>query len=139
MDYTRFLNRFDDTVDHRSMITASLSFRYKMLSKNTWPMWQSNVKEGAEVVIEQMNLSLDVQWGTTKVFIRSAESIFKLEQGRMQAVNWITVILQKVGLSVFHVYYYQSAILYTSRFINSYEFLLFVFFGGMIDEVFVST
>lgn len=71
--------------------------RYKMLSKQTWPNFKrGSEKDGTKVIINELNLGDDVQYGNTKVFIRSPRTVFALENKRTIALNNIAIFLQKM-------------------------------------------
>jgi len=78
MDYTRFLRR------------------YKMISKYTWPNFRGGSdKDGCKKILDEQGFSNDVQYGKTKIFIRSPQTIFTLEESRNQKIPGIVVFLQK--------------------------------------------
>lgn len=81
---------------------VSFLYRYKMLSKQTWPNFKrGSEKDGTKVIINELNLGDDVQYGNTKVFIRSPRTVFALENKRTIALNNIAIFLQKVGFRYF--------------------------------------
>lgn len=70
-----------------------------MLSKQTWPNFKrGSERDGTKVIINELRLSDDVQYGNTKVFIRSPRTVFALENKRTIALNDIAIFLQKVGV-----------------------------------------
>ncbi|KAG8585671.1 hypothetical protein GDO81_005104 [Engystomops pustulosus] len=67
--------------------------RYKMLSKQTWPM------DGVEVMLNdpEVNISSEeVAYGRTKLFIRTPSTLFDLEEKRRQKMNELAILIQKV-------------------------------------------
>ncbi|XP_054715568.1 unconventional myosin-Id-like [Uloborus diversus] len=72
--------------------------RYKMISKYTWPNFRGgSEKEGCRVLIDEQGFADDVRYGTTKIFIRSPQTISQLEYARLELIPGIVVFLQKVG------------------------------------------
>uniref|UniRef100_A0A1B6DEF2 Myosin motor domain-containing protein n=1 Tax=Clastoptera arizonana TaxID=38151 RepID=A0A1B6DEF2_9HEMI len=70
--------------------------RYKMISKFTWPNFRSGSdRDGTRVLIEERGFANDVKYGHTKIFIRSPNTIFKLEKMRADLIPGIVVLLQK--------------------------------------------
>ncbi|KAF8795174.1 Unconventional myosin ID like protein [Argiope bruennichi] len=71
--------------------------RYKMISKYTWPNFRGgSEKDGCRVLIDEQNFSDDVQYGATKIFIRSPQTISQLEYLRLELIPGIVVFLQKM-------------------------------------------
>lgn len=78
MHYDRFLNR------------------YKMTTKQTWPNYTMGAKSGSEIIINNAGSQDDVQYGKTKIFIRSPQTVFELERRRGEEVERkVVVLLQK--------------------------------------------
>lgn len=70
--------------------------RYKMLSEYTWPNFRGGSdKEAVQVLLREMHFTDDVRFGRTKVFIRSPQTLFALEQARNDMIPSIVVLLQK--------------------------------------------
>ena len=61
--------------------------RYKMICKNTWPNPRGTNKDGTKTILTEQHLDRDVTYGKTKIFIRSPETIFQLEEVRYD--RWI--------------------------------------------------
>lgn len=55
-------------------------FRYKIISRFTWPNYKCSDKEATRVLIDENNFSNDVKYGKTKLFIRSPQTLFTLEK-----------------------------------------------------------
>lgn len=71
--------------------------RYKMLTKQTWPNFKrGSAQDGTKIIINDLHLDNDVQYGITKIFIRSPRTVFALENQRTVALNNIAVFLQKM-------------------------------------------
>lgn len=69
--------------------------RYKMISEYTWPNFRGSPKEGVEVLMDILNYRDDVQFGRTKLFIRSPRTLFALENKRNAMLPVIATFLQK--------------------------------------------
>ena len=68
-----------------------------MISQYTWPNFRrGSDRDGVKVIIEELNFQKDVQYGKTKVFIRTPQTIFSLEEARGKLIPGIVVFLQKV-------------------------------------------
>ena len=57
--------------------------RYAILTKETWPSWRGDPKEGVKHLMASVDME-DSQWqlGKTKVFVKNPESLFLLEEVR---------------------------------------------------------
>ena len=54
-----------------------------MISQFTWPNFHGESdKEGVKILIKEQNFTDDVKYGRTKIFLRSPQTLFKLEQVR---------------------------------------------------------
>ncbi|XP_063364124.1 unconventional myosin ID [Cydia amplana] len=70
--------------------------RYKMLSQYTWPNFRgSSDKDAVMVLLKDLQVH-DVQYGHTKLFIRSAKTLHSLEAARAALIPSIVVLLQKL-------------------------------------------
>ncbi|KAM8967274.1 unconventional myosin-Ig [Pelodytes ibericus] len=71
--------------------------RYKMTCEYTWPnhLLESDM-EAARALIEQHEFQDDVAYGHTKIFIRTPQTLFSLEQERSQLIPIIVLLIQKV-------------------------------------------
>ncbi|XP_037927724.1 unconventional myosin ID [Teleopsis dalmanni] len=70
--------------------------RYKMISQFTWPNFRMGTeRDGVRVLIEEKGFSNDVKYGHTKIFIRSPNTLFSLEQQRNKMLPHIVTLLQK--------------------------------------------
>ncbi|XP_069501926.1 unconventional myosin-Ig [Ambystoma mexicanum] len=71
--------------------------RYKMTCEYTWPNHlMPSDGEAAKAIIDQHGFEDDVAYGLTKVFIRTPQTLFTLEQERAQLIPIIVLLLQKV-------------------------------------------
>uniref|UniRef100_A0A2M4A447 Putative myosin class i heavy chain n=1 Tax=Anopheles triannulatus TaxID=58253 RepID=A0A2M4A447_9DIPT len=70
--------------------------RYKMISQYTWPNFRGgNDRDGVTVLMNEKNFTNDVRFGRTKIFIRSPQTLFALEQQRNDMIPHIVTLLQK--------------------------------------------
>ncbi|XP_068091296.1 unconventional myosin-Ig-like isoform X2 [Hyperolius riggenbachi] len=71
--------------------------RYKMTCEYTWPNHLMNSDmEATRALIDQHEFQDDVAYGYTKVFIRTPQTLFSLEQERAQLIPIIVLLIQKV-------------------------------------------
>jgi len=72
--------------------------RYKMICAVTWPNFKhGSDRYGTQAIIDDCRAGHDVQYGKTKIFIRSPQTLFELEKRRTDKIPSICVTLQKVG------------------------------------------
>ncbi|NP_001166048.1 myosin 1A isoform X1 [Nasonia vitripennis] len=72
--------------------------RYKMISQYTWPNFRGGSdKDGVKMMMDEKGFSNDVQYGHTKIFIRSPRTLFALEQARNDLIPGIVVLIQKMA------------------------------------------
>uniref|UniRef100_A0A8C8SX46 Myosin IG n=1 Tax=Pelusios castaneus TaxID=367368 RepID=A0A8C8SX46_9SAUR len=70
--------------------------RYKMTCEYTWPYHLMDTdQEATKALIEQHEFQEDVAYGHTKIFIRTPQTLFRLEQERAQLIPIIVLLLQK--------------------------------------------
>ncbi|XP_029450729.1 unconventional myosin-Ia isoform X2 [Rhinatrema bivittatum] len=71
--------------------------RYKMLSKETWPRWRGNAREGVEVLLSEMNIPPEeLAYGRSKIFIRTPRTLFLLEDRRRQRLQDLATLIKKM-------------------------------------------
>uniref|UniRef100_A0A803V9A9 Unconventional myosin-Ia n=1 Tax=Ficedula albicollis TaxID=59894 RepID=A0A803V9A9_FICAL len=71
--------------------------RYKMLSRRTWPRWDGEDREGAEVLMAGLAFPAEeLAFGHTKIFIRSPRTLFDLERQRQERVSELATLIQKM-------------------------------------------
>ncbi|KAF2368380.1 Myosin head motor domain [Trinorchestia longiramus] len=71
--------------------------RYKMISQYTWPNFHGGSDmQGTKILLEEQGYSQDVKYGKSKVFIRSPQTLFALEEGRARLLPGIVIFLQKL-------------------------------------------
>lgn len=55
-----------------------------MISQYTWPNFHGGTdREGTKILVEEQGFTNDVKYGNTKLFIRSPQTLFALEQVRL--------------------------------------------------------
>jgi len=74
--------------------------RYKMIAPSTWPFWEGAPKEGAmeiaKVLIPSpLDRQAECQFGKKKIFIKSAKTLFLLEELRSKQMPKVCVIIQR--------------------------------------------
>nr|XP_034985912.1 unconventional myosin-Ig-like [Zootoca vivipara] len=70
--------------------------RYKMTCEYTWPNHlMATDQEATQALVEQHGFQDDVAYGHTKIFIRTPQTLFTLEQERAQLIPIIVLLLQK--------------------------------------------
>ena len=75
-----------------------MNFRYKCLSKKTWPNPKhGSPKDNVNLIIKEFKFENDVRNGTTKIFIKSPKTVFELENRRSEKIPQIVCFLQKVN------------------------------------------
>ena len=68
-----------------------------MISEKTWPNFRrGSDRQGCEVIVNEHHYTDDVQYGKTKLFVKSPQTVFALENSRSEMVPGITIFLQKV-------------------------------------------
>lgn len=71
--------------------------RYKMICKFTWPNYkEGSAKDGCTLLIKNMKFEDDVEYGNTKIFVKSPRTVSRLEQLRAEYIPKIVLFLQKV-------------------------------------------
>ncbi|XP_067874013.1 unconventional myosin-Ie isoform X1 [Heterodontus francisci] len=70
--------------------------RYAILTKETWPSWRGDVKQGVVHLLRSVNMDPDQhQLGKTKIFIKAPESLFLLEEMRERKYDAYARAIQK--------------------------------------------
>ena len=69
-----------------------------MTVPETWPNYQGSAKEGVRVIIDHHGFSSDVEYGKTKIFIRTPKTVFSMERFRAEKIPSLVHFLQKVDL-----------------------------------------
>ncbi|XP_046434447.1 unconventional myosin-Ie-like [Neodiprion virginianus] len=70
--------------------------RYAILTKETWPSWHGDQKQGVEHILASVRMDRgQYQLGKTKLFIKAPESLFMLEETRDRKYNAYARVIQK--------------------------------------------
>ncbi|KAL1007262.1 hypothetical protein UPYG_G00084250 [Umbra pygmaea] len=70
--------------------------RYAILTKESWPTWRGDEKQGVLHLLRAVNMDQDqFQLGRTKVFIKAPESLFLLEETRERKFDTHARAIQK--------------------------------------------
>uniref|UniRef100_A0A8C1IHV0 Osteoclast-stimulating factor 1 n=1 Tax=Cyprinus carpio TaxID=7962 RepID=A0A8C1IHV0_CYPCA len=70
--------------------------RYAILTKETWPQWRGDEKQGVLHLLKSVNMDSDqYQLGKTKIFIKAPESLFLLEEMRERKYNGYARVIQQ--------------------------------------------
>nr|XP_046201924.1 unconventional myosin-Ie-like isoform X2 [Oncorhynchus gorbuscha] len=70
--------------------------RYAILTKESWPTWRGDEKQGVLHLLRAVNMDQDqFQLGRTKVFIKAPESLFLLEETRERKFDSHARAIQK--------------------------------------------
>ncbi|KAK3748939.1 hypothetical protein QZH41_001565, partial [Actinostola sp. cb2023] len=83
--------------------------RYAILTTETWPKWQGEVRQGITHLMNAVNMERD-QWqlGKTKVFIKAPESLFLLEELRERKFDGYARHIQKAYRMYKHRQYFAE-------------------------------
>ncbi|KAB7502891.1 Myosin-IA [Armadillidium nasatum] len=83
--------------------------RYKMISHYTWPNFHSGTdRDGTRIIIDEQGFANDVKYGKTKIFVRSPQTLFALEQARASLIPGIVIFLQKLWRGTITRMYYKK-------------------------------
>ncbi|MBN3296298.1 MYO1E protein, partial [Amia calva] len=70
--------------------------RYAILTKESWPKWRGDEKQGVLHLLKSVNMDHDqFQMGRTKIFIKAPESLFLLEETRDRKFDGYARAIQK--------------------------------------------
>ncbi|XP_062848367.1 myosin IEb [Trichomycterus rosablanca] len=70
--------------------------RYAILTKETWPRWRGDEKQGVLHLLKSVNMDQDqYQLGKNKIFIKAPESLFLLEEMRERKYNGYARVIQQ--------------------------------------------
>jgi myosin-1 len=67
-----------------------------MICSSTWPNYNGNDKSGIQTLLAAVNLQKDAEYGKTKIFIRTPQSITTLEEMRSAKIPELVELLQRV-------------------------------------------
>ena len=68
-----------------------------MISTRTWPNFRGSERDGTSVIAQHLHFADDVQYGKTKLFIKSPQTVFRLEEERDRLIPGIVIYLQVGG------------------------------------------
>jgi len=68
--------------------------RYKMLTKQTWPHYRGDQKEGAQIIIQALGLDKEVAFGKTKLFIKEPNTLYFIEEKREATIPLLVAKIQ---------------------------------------------
>ncbi|XP_034536751.1 unconventional myosin-Ie isoform X2 [Notolabrus celidotus] len=70
--------------------------RYAILTKESWPTWRGDEKQGVVHLLRSVNMDQDqFQLGRTKIFVKAPESLFLLEETRERKFDGYARTIQK--------------------------------------------
>ncbi|KAM8876244.1 unconventional myosin-Ie isoform 2-T2 [Synchiropus picturatus] len=70
--------------------------RYAILTKESWPTWRGDEKQGVLHLLRSVNMDQDqFQLGRTKIFVKAPESLFLLEETRERKFDGYARTIQK--------------------------------------------
>ena len=70
--------------------------RYAILTRETFPTWNGPVNEGIKRIMDSVEMDRqEWQLGKSKVFIKSPESLFSLEEQRDRKYHYFAKIIQR--------------------------------------------
>ncbi|XP_025987420.1 unconventional myosin-Ie isoform X2 [Solenopsis invicta] len=75
---------------------AKFLHRYAILTKETWPRWPGDEKQGTEWILGSVHIDRSqYQLGRSKLFIKAPETLFMLEEARDRKYNMYARVIQK--------------------------------------------
>uniref|UniRef100_A0A7M4ETV7 Unconventional myosin-Ia n=1 Tax=Crocodylus porosus TaxID=8502 RepID=A0A7M4ETV7_CROPO len=70
--------------------------RYRLLSTHTWPRWTGTARDGVQALLSDLDIPPEeLAYGHTKVFIRTPQTLFNLEERRRRRVEELATVIQK--------------------------------------------
>ncbi|ELR11773.1 myosin IF, putative [Acanthamoeba castellanii str. Neff] len=75
--------------------------RFRILSDKTFPKWDKDARSGVQKILDDCNIKQHAsgqsayEFGKTKIFIRMPQSLFTLEELRLQKMNDVVKAIQK--------------------------------------------
>ncbi|KAI4895296.1 hypothetical protein NFI96_011136 [Prochilodus magdalenae] len=80
----------------KKFLQRESSCRYAILTKETWPNWRGDEKQGVLHLLKSVNMDQDqYQLGKSKIFIKAPESLFLLEEMRERKYNGYARVIQQ--------------------------------------------
>ena len=83
-----------------------------MLTSDTWPTWNGGAQQGCQAILSHTGFIEDVQFGKTKLFIKTPKTVFTLESQRSARLPAIVLFLQKVHFTHTHCFFTQFVLTY---------------------------
>uniref|UniRef100_H3AAN7 Myosin IEb n=1 Tax=Latimeria chalumnae TaxID=7897 RepID=H3AAN7_LATCH len=81
---------------YRRVFKKFLQRRYAILTRETWPSWRGEEKQGVLHLLRSVNMDNDqYQLGKSKIFIKAPESLFLLEEMRERKYDGYARVIQK--------------------------------------------
>ena len=74
-----------------------------MVTKYTWPNFRGSDYDGVKVIIQEMGIEHDVEYGKSRIFIRSPQTLFALEEAREKFIPPLVMFLQRVSYKLYHM------------------------------------
>ncbi|KAJ3038615.1 Unconventional myosin-Ie [Rhizophlyctis rosea] len=70
--------------------------RFAILTKETWPAWHGDPHQGIKIIMQSVDMdSKEWQMGRTKIFVKSPESLFLLEEQRDRKFHGYAKVIQR--------------------------------------------
>ncbi|XP_076437285.1 unconventional myosin-Id-like [Babylonia areolata] len=71
--------------------------RYKCVARETWPNFRGSTVDGVRFLINNQGVASDVEFGKSKIFIRSPQTLFAFEEARDRRIPGIVLFLQTMA------------------------------------------
>jgi len=100
----KYLGLFENVKVRRAGYAFRLPYgpflrRYKMLSEKTWPSFKGDEKEGCKIILSDIGVKDDWALGTTKIFIKSPESVLAILFIFFTCATSLTLVVWKIRSS----------------------------------------
>ncbi|KAJ3056601.1 Unconventional myosin-Ie [Rhizophlyctis rosea] len=70
--------------------------RFAILTKETWPSWHGNPHDGIKIIMQSVDMDpKEWQIGRSKIFVKSPESLFLLEEQRDRKYHGFAKVIQR--------------------------------------------
>jgi myosin-1 len=77
--------------------------RYKMLSRRTWPNpRKGSMRDATTSIVQDQGIGNDIAYGNTKIFMRTPQSLFKLEKVCVLLLTFRRLTLLPISMLAFH-------------------------------------
>jgi myosin-1 len=75
-------------------------YQFKMLAKETWPFYKGTSQTGVQLILNAMKIpSMEYAFGKSMIFIKSPQSVRKLEASRLATKHLLTTKIQRMWKS----------------------------------------